>query len=73
MLKVEPTQRYSSSECLIHPWVTGQCHRAEHLTPLEDAQRNMRSRLEKRAKRAQQAAEAAAAKQAMQAGVGLNK
>lgn len=72
MLKVDPTQRYSSSECLIHPWVTGQCHRAEHLAPLEDAQRNMRARLERRAKRAQQAAEAAAAKQAQMASQAAN-
>lgn len=65
MLKADPSQRNSSSECLLHPWVTGQCHRAEHLTPLEDAQRAMRARLERRAKRAQQAAEASAAKQAV--------
>jgi len=54
MLKADPTQRYSASECLLHPWITGSCHRAEHLVHLEDAQRAMKVRLERRAKRAAQ-------------------
>jgi len=54
MLKVDPAQRNSASECLLHPWITGQCHRAEHLVHLEDAQRSMKARLERRAKRAAQ-------------------
>jgi serine/threonine protein kinase len=64
MLKVDPMQRFSASECLLHPWVTGQCHRAEHLTHLEDAQRNMKARLERRARRAAQQAAQAAQQQA---------
>ena len=54
MLKVDPGVRWSASECLLHPWITGQAHRAEHLVHLEDAQRAMKARLERRAKRAQQ-------------------
>lgn len=54
MLKVDPAGRHSASECLLHPWITGQAHRAEHLVHLEDAQRNMKARLERRAKRAAQ-------------------
>lgn len=54
MLKTDPLQRNSASECLLHPWITGQCHRAEHLVHLEDAQRSMKARLERRAKRAAQ-------------------
>lgn len=68
MLKVDPVQRFSASECLLHPWVTGQCHRSEHLVHLEDAQRNMRARLERRAKRAAAQAAAAAQAQAQAAG-----
>lgn len=56
MLKVDPQQRWSASECLLHPWITGQAHRAEHLVHLEDAQRSMKARLERRAKRAAQQA-----------------
>eukprot|EP01031_Cornospumella_fuschlensis_P027097 gene27097-32740_t len=56
MLKTDPTQRWSATECLVHPWITGACHRAEHLNKLEDAQANMRARLERRARRAQAAA-----------------
>jgi serine/threonine protein kinase len=58
MLKVDPNMRVSASECLLHPWITGQAHRAEHLVHLEDAQRNMKARLERRAKRAAQNAAA---------------
>lgn len=57
MLKVDPNARVSASECLMHPWITGQAHRAEHLVHLEDAQRNMKARLERRAKRAAQQAQ----------------
>lgn len=60
MLKVDPNQRWSASECLLHPWITGTCHRSEHLQHLEDCQRNMKARLERRARRAQQQAAAAA-------------
>jgi serine/threonine protein kinase len=70
MLKVDPNVRLSASECLVHPWVTGQCHKTEHLNHLEDAQRNMRARLERRAKRA--AAQAAQAAQAQAQAAGSN-
>lgn len=63
MLKVDPCQRLSASECLLHPWVTGQAHRAEHLVHLEDAQRNMKERLERRARRAAAQAQAQALQQ----------
>lgn len=68
MLKVDPVQRLSASECLLHPWVTGQAHRAEHLVHLEDAQRNMKARLERRAKRAAAQAQQTAQQTAQQAG-----
>jgi serine/threonine protein kinase len=63
MLKVDPNQRWSASECLLHPWITGTCHRSEHLQHLEDCQRNMKARLERRARRAAQQAAAAAQQQ----------
>lgn len=53
LLVVDPTKRLSASECLMHPWITGAAHSNEHLAHLEDAQFNMKSRIEKRAKRAQ--------------------
>jgi hypothetical protein len=67
MLKIDPNQRWTASECLLHPWVTGQCHRADHLVHLDDCQRNMKSRLERRAKRAAQVAAQQAAQQASNA------
>lgn len=56
MLKVDVNGRLTASDCLLHPWITGQCHRAEHLNHLEDAQRAMKARVERRAKRAAAAA-----------------
>lgn len=53
MLQVDPTKRWSASEALNHPWITGVAHNNDHLTHLSDAQQNMKSRMERRAKRAQ--------------------
>jgi serine/threonine protein kinase len=60
LLKTDPSQRLSATEAMLHPWITGAAHRAEHLSKLEDAQVNMRARLERRARRAQAAAANAA-------------
>jgi serine/threonine protein kinase len=48
MLVVDPTQRLSASECLMHPWITGSAHSDQHLQHLEDAQLNMKSRMERK-------------------------
>jgi len=56
MLVVDPTHRWSASECLLHPWVTGRCHTNEHLVHLEDAQLAMKARLDRKAKKAAEAA-----------------
>lgn len=48
MIVVDPTQRASASECLMHPWITGSAHTDEHLAHLEDAQLNMKSRMERK-------------------------
>jgi calcium-dependent protein kinase len=48
MLVVDPTVRLSASECLMHPWITGASHSDEHLMHLEDAQLNMKSRMERK-------------------------
>ena len=51
MLVVDPQNRLSASECLKHPWITGQAHTDEHLVHLEDAQFAMKSRMERKAKK----------------------
>lgn len=48
MLIVDPAVRLSASECLMHPWITGVAHSDEHLAHLEDAQLNMKSRMDKK-------------------------
>mmetsp|Transcript_25775 Transcript_25775/g.55724 ORF Transcript_25775/g.55724 Transcript_25775/m.55724 type:complete len:407 (+) Transcript_25775:196-1416(+) len=48
MLVVDAEKRLSASEALLHPWITGSSHGDEHLTHLEDAQSNMKARIEKR-------------------------
>jgi calcium/calmodulin-dependent protein kinase I len=48
MLVVDPGTRLSASEALLHPWITGAAHSDEHLAPLEDAQLNMKSRMERK-------------------------
>lgn len=48
MLVVDPAQRLSASECLMHSWITGAAHSDEHLAHLEDAQLNMKSRMDKK-------------------------
>ena len=53
MLVVDPTKRWSASECLTHPWITGVAHTNDHLTHLSDAQQNMKARIERRQKRQQ--------------------
>jgi len=57
MLKTNPQERLSASECLKHPWITGSAHTEEHLSHLQDTQVNMKSRMEKRQKREQGATE----------------
>lgn len=56
MLVVDPVQRWSASECLTHPWITGRCHTNEHLVHLEEAQLAMKARLDRKAKKAAEAA-----------------
>lgn len=51
MLKVDPTQRLSASECLLHPWITGQCHSQKHEIQLDEVVQNMRVRLERKLKK----------------------
>jgi len=36
------------TECSLHPWITGTAHTDEHLAHLEDAQLNMKHRMEKK-------------------------
>jgi serine/threonine protein kinase len=48
MLVIDPTQRLSASEAMLHPWITGAAHSDEHLQHLNDAQLNMKSRMEKK-------------------------
>mmetsp|Transcript_63722 Transcript_63722/g.132684 ORF Transcript_63722/g.132684 Transcript_63722/m.132684 type:complete len:393 (-) Transcript_63722:18-1196(-) len=50
MLVVDPMERLSASEALHHPWITGAAHSDEHLTHLDDAQQNMKSRMDKKKK-----------------------
>lgn len=52
-LQVDPSKRWSASECLNHPWITGVAHNNDHLTHLADAQSNMKTRMERRQKKAQ--------------------
>lgn len=51
MLQIDPTDRVSSSECLIHPWITGRSHKESHLEPLPEVQEAVRARLERRRKK----------------------
>jgi serine/threonine protein kinase len=48
MLQIDPTDRVSASECLIHPWITGRSHKESHLEPLPEVQEAVRARLERR-------------------------
>lgn len=48
MLIVDPEARLSASECLMHPWITGQAHKEQHTVPLTSAQQSMKSRIEKK-------------------------
>lgn len=50
LLTIDPNQRFSASEALLHPWVTGMSHGEQHRRHLSDAQSNMKARLEKKAK-----------------------
>jgi len=50
LLAIDPNQRFSASEALLHPWVTGLSHGEQHLRFLSDTQLNMKARLEKKAK-----------------------
>ena len=48
MLTVDPTKRYSASECLLHPWVTGKAHCERHNIVLNEVQEHMAERIERR-------------------------
>lgn len=48
MLKVDPTQRLSASECLVHPWITGHAHTEEHTASMPHVQQAMGDRIAKR-------------------------
>ncbi len=52
MLRTDPTQRLSASECLTQPWINGKAHTNEHLKHLEEAQNVMKARIVKREKKA---------------------
>jgi len=52
MLQVDPRNRWSASECLMHPWITGKAHTDRHLQPLGEAQANIRARMERRRRKA---------------------
>lgn len=53
MIKLNPHERLSSSECLLHPWITGRAHTELHLTPLPEVQESIRIRLEKKRRKAE--------------------
>eukprot|EP00607_Mallomonas_marina_P010141 CAMPEP_0182419260 /NCGR_PEP_ID=MMETSP1167-20130531/3673_1 /TAXON_ID=2988 /ORGANISM="Mallomonas Sp, Strain CCMP3275" /LENGTH=421 /DNA_ID=CAMNT_0024594037 /DNA_START=145 /DNA_END=1410 /DNA_ORIENTATION=+ len=42
MLTVDPIRRYSATEALEHPWITGQCHTEDHNKHLEITVENFR-------------------------------
>ena len=48
MLKVNPLERMSATECLHNPWVLGKNITAEHQKPLEHVTAAMRARLERK-------------------------
>lgn len=48
MLKIDPVERMSASECLLHPWITGRAHTQEHLQPMPEVQEAFRARLERK-------------------------
>lgn len=54
MLQIDPTQRLSASECLLHPWITGRGHTAEHSQLLTEAQEAIRARIERKRRKAEQ-------------------
>lgn len=56
MLAVDPNNRLSASECLLHPWITGKCHNEQHLQPLPEVQGNMKIRIERRMRKQKKAA-----------------
>ncbi len=53
MLKIDPVERLSASECLLHPWITGRGHTQEHLQPMPDVQEAMRARIERKRRKAE--------------------
>lgn len=48
MLQIDPTKRLSASECLLHPWISGKGHSADHMHPLPEVQKHMKARIERR-------------------------
>jgi serine/threonine protein kinase len=53
MLRVSPVERWSASECLLHPWITGKAHNERHLQPLQEVQEAIRARIERRRRKAE--------------------
>lgn len=51
MLQVDPVNRLSASECLLHPWITGKAHTDKHMQPLPEVQQHMKARIERRNRR----------------------
>eukprot|EP01034_Spumella_vulgaris_P028993 gene28993-35960_t len=45
MLHTNPTKRFTASECLLHPWVTGKAHTKKHQACLSHVQKSLKSRL----------------------------
>lgn len=67
ILTVDVVKRYSATECLQHPWITGTAHTDSHMVPLEKMQHSMRARVERRKpKEAQQQQQAMRAQQQME-------
>lgn len=41
MLVVDPSKRWSASECLKHPWITGEAHNETHMQHMGESQVDM--------------------------------
>lgn len=53
MLQIDPVNRFSASEALLHGWVTGRSWNEHHSQPLPEVQEAIRARLERRRRRAE--------------------
>jgi len=56
MLIVDPAKRWSASECLKHPWITGEAHNETHMQHMEESQMAHKTRLEAKKAKAEAAA-----------------